>query len=128
MIQGEETLFDAAGRKLEAHTDEDRPALQSAAGNWPTSLTQQPRSDASSEAGISPNALLTRGIREITLEDQQMKIEGLTIEVIPMPGTDEFDQLAKQFAESAYRHFVELWRQGTEQQPAATYPQFLATE
>lgn len=38
-----------------------------------------------------------------------MKIEGLTIEVIPKPGTDEFDQLAKQFAESAYRHFVELW-------------------
>ena len=43
-----------------------------------------------------------------------MKIEGLTIEAIPKPGTDEFDQLAKQFAESAYRHFVELWRQGAE--------------
>ncbi|WP_404938964.1 hypothetical protein P7C00_11255 [Pseudomonas sp. JDS08PS003] len=121
-------LFDATRRKLEARTDEDRPALQSAADNWPTSLTQQPRSDASSGTGISPNALLTRGIREITLEDQQMKIEGLTIEVILKPGTDEFDQLAKQFAESAYRHLVELWRQGTEQQPAATYPQFLATE
>lgn len=56
------------------------------------------------------------------------KIEGLTIEVIPKPGTEEFDQLAKQFAESAYRHFVELWRQGAEQNPAAIYPQFLATE
>lgn len=57
-----------------------------------------------------------------------MKIEGLTVEVIPKPGTAEFDQLAKQFAEAAYAHFVELWRQGAEPDPAATYPQFLATE
>lgn len=57
-----------------------------------------------------------------------MKIEGLTIEVIPAPGTEDFDRLAKQFAESAYRHFVELWRQGAEQDSAATHPKFLATE
>jgi hypothetical protein len=61
-------------------------------------------------------------------ERKMAKIEGLTIEVIPKPGTEEFDQLAKQFAESAFRHFVELWRQGSEQNPAATSPQFLATE
>ncbi|WP_339069674.1 hypothetical protein WIN67_17835 [Pseudomonas idahonensis] len=51
VIRGEQMLFDATGRKLEAHTDEDRPALQSAAGNWPTSLTQQPWSDASRRTG-----------------------------------------------------------------------------
>nr|DAF79117.1 MAG TPA: hypothetical protein [Caudoviricetes sp.] len=28
-------LFDAVSRKLEAHTEDDRSVLQSAAGNWP---------------------------------------------------------------------------------------------
>ena len=58
-----------------------------------------------------------------------MKIEGLTIEVIPKPGSEEFEQLAKQFAESIYAHFVELWRQSNEQAATTTeYPQYLATE
>ena len=50
-----------------------------------------------------------------------MNIEGLTIEVIPKPGTEEFDQLAKQFAESVYANFVELWQKSLDQDPA-TYP------
>lgn len=45
-----------------------------------------------------------------------MKIEGLTIEVIPKPGSEEFDQLAKDFAAAIYTNFVTLWRE-SEQQP-----------
>ncbi|MGK0158872.1 hypothetical protein [Pseudomonas mosselii] len=41
-------LIAAMRRKLDAHTDDDRPALQSVAGNWPTLLTQQAATDASS--------------------------------------------------------------------------------
>lgn len=52
MIHGEQMLFDAVSRKLEAHTEDDRPALQSAAGTWPTPLTQQTPPAASSEAGV----------------------------------------------------------------------------
>ncbi|WP_288099792.1 hypothetical protein [Pseudomonas sp.] len=57
------------------------------------------------------------------------KIEGLMIEVIPKPGTPEFEELAKQFAQSVYAHFVELWRQSEERAATSTeYPQYLATE
>ncbi|WP_070415342.1 hypothetical protein [Pseudomonas lundensis] len=56
-----------------------------------------------------------------------MKIEGLTIEVIPKPGTEEFDQLAKQFAEAVYNNFCEMWRLSNERQ-AALQCGFLAAE
>ena len=58
-----------------------------------------------------------------------MKIEGLAIEVIPKPGTPEFEELAKQFAEAVFSHFCELWRQSDERAATSTeYPQYLATE
>jgi hypothetical protein len=66
-------------RKLEAHTQHDRPALQSAAGNGPTRLTQQAATDASSgsrfnthrftEAPDYPGALEIPGRTNMTPEE-----------------------------------------------------------
>jgi hypothetical protein len=45
-----------------------------------------------------------------------MKIESLKIEILPQPGDEFFDRLAKEFAVAVYTHFVALWRE-SEQQP-----------
>ncbi len=45
-----------------------------------------------------------------------MEIEGLKIEILPQPGDEFFDRLAKEFAVAVYTHFVTLWRE-SEKQP-----------
>lgn len=45
-----------------------------------------------------------------------MKIEGLKIEILPQPGDEFFDRLAKEFAVAVYNHFVTLWQEN-EQEP-----------
>lgn len=45
-----------------------------------------------------------------------MKIEGLKIEILPQPGDEAFDRLAKAFATAVYTNFVTLWQEN-EQEP-----------